>query len=805
MCDREGLVSSLNGGLNKFLLLVLIPNTPLPFDCLAINRRDGSCNAHSFDQISFAREECDESDLLGDLRASMESDELNRNVGEPDGSMPDNRRKRTALIVPKRAFALESIYGNLWMFDAVTKTLHYFNIMASEFGTDPGLRAILQPELALPRKAEGEVPRYLASMNLLACLDILTTAADAIPHCFEAAVVLPTKNKDVRPEDYQSLCRFENLGGGWGYSGHSVEAVRFMCDTDVVIGGFGIYGGRGEYSCKLKLFDLAVDGGGYEKEGVLVAETEEVPYECPARGKFNIMLPKPVNVPAGRWFMVWAKISGPSSDCGASGQGTVAGDDQVVFTFKSSKRANNGTDVSSGQIPSILYKVVNRDLQKPIQGHDSNSIQKVTKLFATAVSKDAFNSLITMCRWAFQAFKATAPKFMNEQMTTDLKMKAVSERMVYVARASLRLMRKYINEIYPTSFGRKDVEKDVGKSKSSTKPSKTTMGGGEDRFQYTNRKKPNSENIVLAECVGEVRALLVDILCDRLKMDESGGDASIEFNAMATSILHECHVTFVACFNAFFPTYTLKWNLLCDLLLKQSDGRLPSYLLSAVVAGLCAPNVNLRKTFSLLSPNRDNRSIVSPSDNSGLPMLSAVEGHVFPVLVEQMIYRTQLEKPEFSANMWTFKEVLTRLLKIVSQPIIEKIEALRCSAEKYAPIESGGGGKEVELSGLIENCCQLLRRVLGEIVYQSCLTEVDPNCSTMRSILSTGPRFIRIDNTKSWNTGNFGPDAISFSVDKPGIMIAGAMVYSGTGNYDYQLEILQDVSNMNYLSCLIIV
>ena len=25
--------------------------------------------------------------------------------------------------------------------------------------------------------------------------------------------------------------RFDNHGGGWGYSGHSIEAIRFMVDT----------------------------------------------------------------------------------------------------------------------------------------------------------------------------------------------------------------------------------------------------------------------------------------------------------------------------------------------------------------------------------------------------------------------------------------------------------------------------------------------------------------------------------------------------------------------------------------------
>lgn len=441
--------------------------------------------------------------------------------------------------------------------------------------------------------------------------------------------------------------------------------------------------------------------------------------------------------------------------------------------------------MNSGQIPSILYKVVNREMNKPIQGQESHSVHKISKLFANTVTKECFDSVIAMCRWSFESFKAMSDGKSNDR-ATGLRNKATLERLVYVSRASLRLMRKYINEIYPAvSCGKGSA----GRAASANTRSKTVKTGAFTlcAMESTQQgKRQNSENILLAECVGEVRALIVKILCDRMHFY---GDSFSEYNQMGLSILEEGHTTFVSCFNAFFPTSTLKWNLLCDLL-RQSDGMFHASLLSAVVAGLCAPNVNLRKTFSLLSPHRDNRSIVSPSDNSGLPMLSSVDNHSFPVLVEQMIYRTQLEKPEFNANMWTFKEVLAKLLKIISVPILHKVESLRRSnTDKYTPI-----GLEMSVhTGLIDNCCQLLRRVLGEIVYQSCLTEVDAVCPTVRSILSTGSRYTRTDNTKSWNTGNFGPDAISFSVDKPGIVIAGAMAYSGSGNYDYQLELLQDV------------
>lgn len=108
------------------------------------------------------------------------------------------------------------------------------------------------------------------------------------------------------------------------------------------------------------------------------------------------------------------------------------------------------------------------------------------------------------------------------------------------------------------------------------------------------------------------------------------------------------------------------------------------------------------------------QSIISPSDNSGLPMLSSGENHQFPVLVEQMTYRTQLEKNEFLCNNWTFNDVLVRLLDIVAYPIKSKIDNVhnRCGYS-LASMNTGIHQK------LIDNCCHLLSRVLSEIIFQS--------------------------------------------------------------------------------------
>lgn len=332
-------------------------------------------------------------------------------------SLPPSAAAANIPSAPQLAFALDTCFGVLWVFDAMSKSIMCYNVIASEIPAIEShayLRAILSPELALPLKPDVPVTRQQASLNVLACLDILTSGQDSIPACFEqvsAASASPAK--EAANSQYQLVSRFENFGGGWGYSGHSVEAIRFMADTDIVLYGFAMFGGRGEYTCKLKLYDLGMDdghpaGGAFEEEdGMLMAETEEIPYECPARSKYNIMLPKPVTAHSGKWYLVWARISGPSSDCGSAGQATVTTEDQIVFTFKSSKKANNGTDVNSGQIPSIMYRVKTHEIKEQTVSVECDPVYKISRMFANTVTKECFESLVMLLNWAWGTFKMT--------------------------------------------------------------------------------------------------------------------------------------------------------------------------------------------------------------------------------------------------------------------------------------------------------------------------------------------------------------------------------------------------------------
>lgn len=51
-----------------------------------------------------------------------------------------------------------------------------------------------------------------------------------------------------------------------------------------------------------------------------------MPFSSP-REKYAMMFDEPVLLQLGWWYVAWARVSGPSSDCGSHGQATITTDD----------------------------------------------------------------------------------------------------------------------------------------------------------------------------------------------------------------------------------------------------------------------------------------------------------------------------------------------------------------------------------------------------------------------------------------------------------------------------------------------
>ncbi|XP_076446720.1 E3 ubiquitin-protein ligase MYCBP2-like isoform X7 [Babylonia areolata] len=670
---------------------------------------------------------------------------------------------------------LDPVYDILWGYSPQSQEIHSYNVLVPEARSlpsiQPGYPNILSAELAVPVHMGYTTTRSHCALHMLGCLDTLTIAQQLKLEVLEEAKEKTAQAKVYTKEDYSVVNRFESHGGGWGYSGHSVEAIRFMCDTDILLGGFGLFGGRGEYLGRIKVFELGVDGGDNETDGEMLAETDEVPYECGAREKFCMLFEEPVPLMANCWYVAWARISGPSSDCGSSGQPSVCTEDQVMFKFKSSKKSNNGTDVNAGQIPQLLYRLPSRDSPSVVRRAEHvDPAHILSQDFSHTVSEHCFEAVLQLLDWSWTASHSAME---IDGLKGDGYQAALADmsRLVYIARTCLRLLRIYVNEVYPDGV---------------------------------TKKKVPPESSTLAQRIGDGRDILRRILAGTMhapKFKVFLGEPSMaaEFREMREEILKECHDTFRSCFHAFYPTGQLKWWCLCDLLLQMEPifdkkektqkekeqgaanvsgvGR----LLAAVMEALCHPAIKLTAIMPInCEPETEavlRRQSMCMDDNTN-SVARLGEGHRYPVLASHMSYRMEVDSIGGSSVMHvSFKEVLDRLLMLVALPVRQVL----------------AGEQESFPSHLVANTCYLLATIISELAASSMGLEVDIDTST-RPLLVTPNRFTRMTQIAFWNTGNGSPDAVAFSVDRPGIVLAGVCVYGGSGTYEYEVELLVEAS-----------
>ncbi|XP_067264968.1 E3 ubiquitin-protein ligase MYCBP2 isoform X18 [Chanodichthys erythropterus] len=694
-------------------IIGLVPTSvsePPPFRCLLINKLDGSCRTFN---------DSEQEDLQG------------------------------------FGLCLDPVYDVIWRFLPATREMCCYNAVIADARVPSAsdiqaLCSILSPELALPSGSHASTTRSHGALHILGCLDTLAAMQELKMGVASAEEETQAVMKVYSKEDYSVVNRFESHGGGWGYSAHSVEAIRFCADADILLGGLGLFGGRGEYTAKIKLFELGPDGGDHETDGDLLAETDVLAYDCAAREKYAMMFDEPVLLQLGWWYVAWARVSGPSSDCGSHGQATITTDDGVVFQFKSSKKSNNGTDVNAGQIPQLLYRLPSNDgnTSKGKQ-QTSEPVHILKRSFARTVSVDCFESLLSILHWSWTTLVLGVEELRGLkgfQFTATL---LDLERLRFVGTCCLRLLRVYICEIFPISASTKAVVEESSK---------------------------------LAECVGKTRSLLKKILSEGMdncltKLDNDPQGYLSQPLTLLEAVLQECHNTFTACFHSFYPTPALQWACLCDLLncldqdIQEANFRTSSSrLLAAVMSALCNTSVKLTSILPIAYDGevllRSLVKQVSTENDSAL-------AHRFPLLVAHMEKLSHTE--ENLMGMTTFREVLEKMLVIVVLPVRK---SLRKEVELFSP-------------HLVSNTCGLLASIVSELTASALGSEVD-GLNSLHSVKSTPNRFTKTSQGRSWNTGNGSPDAICFTVDKPGVVLVGFCVYGGGGIHEYELEVLAD-------------
>ncbi|ESO93790.1 hypothetical protein LOTGIDRAFT_153260, partial [Lottia gigantea] len=695
-------------------------------------------------------------------------------ISKVDGSCKSSSDQ---VDLSQHAVCLDPVYDVLWSYYPPTHDVQSFNVISTDARdlrlVNSGYCHIFKPELSVPTRMGCKATRSHCALHMLGCLDCLTIARQLNITVSEETKEKQTTKKIYSKEDFSLVNRFESHGGGWGYSGHSIEAIKFMVDTDILLGGYGLFGGRGEYFGRIKLFELGADGGEKENEvdGEQLAETEEVPFECGPREKHVILFDEPVLLQANIWYVAWCRISGPSSDCGSSGQSSVTTEDQVTFKFKGSNKSNNGTDVNAGQIPQLLYRLEYDPSKLP--SRDSPSVMRRTELiepahilsqdFSHSVSATCFDSLLKLLDWAWNMFHTAIKDMENLKGSSYQAAVADTQRLVYICRACLRLVKIYVNEIYSDGV---------------------------------NNKKTSVETSQLAEKIGDARDILKRILAEEINTTKfevflTEPEGTQEFTEQREDILNECHISFSSCFHAFYPTGSLKWWCLCDLLCrtdpileKKTDKKnLPNAggvgrLLAAVMEAMCHPAIKLTNIMPInCEPEaeeilRRHSTCMDDNTNSAARM---GEMHKYPVLASHMTYRMEIDSIGGGCHI-SFKEVLDRLLMIVAFPV-----RLALNKEDYNFPQS-----------LVANTCALLSTIISELAASATGFETADLSTSSRPLLVTPNRFTRTSNAPFWNTGNGSPDAVAFSVDRSGILIAGVCVYGGGGSYTYEVELLDE-------------
>ncbi|VDO50976.1 unnamed protein product, partial [Haemonchus placei] len=396
------------------------------FDRFAPSRATGHSVARSIGPRSVARQIVDYgSKLITSLTFQNDLFIFPRQVGKEyvairrkHGSFAHHQLGPTGLYT---SWCLESRHDILWSYNAaemrVQATSVHLATPKEVLGDRMDSLAFLRsPEWTVPSESPTHCSSTQLGITLLSCT-------------YAAATISKGKlGKGLAYLGRSVVCRFESTGGGWGYSAHSIEAIQVKASKDVRLLGIGLYGGRGEYIAKIKLFRLPSDISD-EQCAEMLSESDETLYDCGQREAAALMLAQPVLMKANHWHVVSAKISGPSSDCGATGRRVVECDD-VTFTFRNSAISNNGTDVNVGQIPELYYQV---------RMTNANS-----RLFSSTsmdtVSPNAFLALLRVLDWAltrvFESHSEVDQRLWN------------TERAAATAMIVMRILSRYVLLVY---------------------------------------------------------------------------------------------------------------------------------------------------------------------------------------------------------------------------------------------------------------------------------------------------------------------------------------------------------------------
>ena len=147
--------------------------------------------------------------------------------------------------------------------------------------------------------------------------------------------------KTLRCSRFKSCC-----GNDWFCDTRKCDAIKFMVDKPVYIKGTAVYGAskmEGDYKCSLELL----------KQTKVLAERKLSFSSDTSSSLHDILFDKPILIEKNVLYTINLSLQGPCSQSGRDGFSVVESEG-VKFTFID-HTSPNGTSVTSGQIPEIIF------------------------------------------------------------------------------------------------------------------------------------------------------------------------------------------------------------------------------------------------------------------------------------------------------------------------------------------------------------------------------------------------------------------------------------------------------------------
>ena len=135
----------------------------------------------------------------------------------------------------------------------------------------------------------------------------------------------------------------------WGYPSSTVDAIDFQTDGDVILQGYRLWGVQSGSTS----FQVTI--GLYRGSTLIAEKTGSYPTSSSIK-TFEVHFSQAVSVRAGVTYTATAKITTSSQSYAHTDGMASSSCSGVTVTFKKSSNDSNGSGVSLGQIPALIFR-----------------------------------------------------------------------------------------------------------------------------------------------------------------------------------------------------------------------------------------------------------------------------------------------------------------------------------------------------------------------------------------------------------------------------------------------------------------